>query len=107
MKNVLPTLLFILSMFFAGQTCTASQNEPAIVSPSPATAVAATGNLIFHGTVERHEQGTALNTSKGVFPLLGGDFDMIIGREVKIIGKVITEGNIEKIAVARVQIAKP
>ncbi len=61
--------------------------------------------LIFHGTVQLKEdgEGTVLLTERAVYPLLGGDFAMIIGEEVNIIGKMIREDNIEKIAVARVQ----
>ncbi|MFH0780389.1 MAG: hypothetical protein V2B20_00310 [Pseudomonadota bacterium] len=61
--------------------------------------------LIFRGTVQKTEDGdgTALYTEQAVYPLLGGDFAMIIGEEVNIIGKMVREGNIEKIIVARVQ----
>lgn len=65
-----------------------------------------TKNLIFHGTVEKIKEGTALNTDKGLYPLLGGDFDMIIGKQVNIIGKMINEGGTEKIAVSRIQFDK-
>ncbi len=65
-----------------------------------------TKNLVFHGTVEKIDEGTALNTDRGVYPLLGGDFDMIVGKEVNIIGKMVKEGNTEKIAVSRVQFDK-
>lgn len=61
--------------------------------------------LIFRGTIRTtHDgDGTALYTEQAVYPLLGGDFAMIIGEEVNIIGKIIREDDIEKIVVARVQ----
>lgn len=61
--------------------------------------------LIFRGTVQQTEDGdgTALYTEQAVYPLLGGDFAMIIGEEVNIIGKMVREENIDKIVVARVQ----
>ena len=56
-------------------------------------------------TVQQTEDGdgTVLRTEKAVYPLLGGDFAMIIGEEVNVIGKMVRENNIGKIIVARVQ----
>lgn len=64
-----------------------------------------TETLIFRGTIQPTEDGdgTALYTEQAVYPLLGGDFAMIIGEEVNIIGKMVREDNVEKIVVARVQ----
>ncbi len=61
--------------------------------------------LIFRGTIlgTYDGEGTALYTEQAVYPLIGGDFAMIIGEEVNIIGKVVKEDDIEKIVVARVQ----
>jgi len=81
-------------------------------TPTPNDSTAAiestqlTKNLIFHGTVEKIDEGTALNTEKGLYPLLGGDFDMIVGKEVNIIGKMIDDKGTEKIAVSRIQFDK-
>ncbi|MBU1568345.1 MAG: hypothetical protein KJ630_22310 [Proteobacteria bacterium] len=76
-------------------------------SPAPAIIYSPknTEILVFHGTVQPTENGngTVLRTEKAVYPLLGGDFAMIIGEKVNIIGKMVREDNIEKIEVARVQ----
>ena len=59
--------------------------------------------LIFRGTITQLDEGTALVTDRAVYPLIGGDFEMIIGNEVNIIGKMIRVGDVEKILVARIQ----
>ena len=62
--------------------------------------------LVFKGVVKRHNEGTALFTKNGVYPLKGGDFSMIIGEKVNIIGELINDGKTDSIAVARVQYLK-
>jgi hypothetical protein len=60
--------------------------------------------LIFQGVVEKAgNNGTALRTATTVYPLLGGDFAMIVGEHVKVIGSVVREEEKAKIVVARVQ----
>lgn len=60
--------------------------------------------LIFQGVVEKAgNNGTALRTATTVYPLLGGDFAMIIGEHVKVIGSAVREEEKAKIVVARVQ----
>lgn len=59
--------------------------------------------LIFRGIIKYHDMGTALATDRAVYPLIGGDFAMIVGKEVNIIGKMVKENDVEKIVVARVQ----
>jgi len=60
-------------------------------------------NLVFKGVVKKLDTGTALYTEKAVYPLMGGDFDMIVGKNVHIIGRIVKDGKVEKISVARVQ----
>jgi hypothetical protein len=64
-----------------------------------------TETLIFRGIVQKtnNGDGTVLQTEKAAYPLLGGDFAMIVGEAVNIIGKMVREDNVEKIVVARVQ----
>lgn len=60
--------------------------------------------LIFQGIIEKAgNNGTALRTATTVYPLLGGDFAMIVGERVKVIGSVVREEEGAKIVVARVQ----
>lgn len=73
--------------------------------PSPALIYSPknTDILVFQGTIEKTGDGTGLRTEAALFPLLGGDFAMIVGERVKIIGKVVQEDREAKILVARVQ----
>jgi hypothetical protein len=59
--------------------------------------------LVFRGIISQFGEGTALFTDRAVYPLLGGDFAMIVGKEVNIIGQMVKEDDVEKIEVARVQ----
>lgn len=60
--------------------------------------------LIFQGIVEKTgSTGTALRTATTLYPLLGGDFAMIVGEHVKVIGTVVHEEEGAKIVVSRVQ----
>lgn len=63
-------------------------------------------NDIFKGIVKKTENGPALETDSGLFPLIGGDFEMIVGEKVNIVGKLVNEDNVQKIAVAQVQYNK-
>lgn len=59
--------------------------------------------LVFRGIITQIDEGTALFTDRAIYPLLGGDFAMIVGKEVNVIGQMVKEGDVEKIEVARVQ----
>ena len=61
------------------------------------------GTIVLRGTVKPFAQSTALFTDNAIYPLIGGDFDMIVGKEVNIIGEIVLEDDIRKIDVARVQ----
>lgn len=107
MKKILSIVVFLVCFAFAGYAF-GSYAASAVQLPSPATinSPKESKTLVFRGVVKKLDDGTALFTEKEVYPLLGGDFDMIVGKEVNIIGKVIKEGNVEKIIVARVQFKK-
>lgn len=63
--------------------------------------------LVFTGVIKKLDNGTALFTKKEVYPLIGGNFDTIVGKEVNIIGRVVKERNVDKIIVAQVQFEQP
>ncbi len=99
-------LLFILT-FAANSFATPSAENGTLVD-NPATPVelgADVNNLVFTGVVKKIPDGTALVTNTATYLLTGGNFETIVGKEVNIIGKVIKVGPIEKIQVARAQIA--
>ncbi len=60
----------------------------------------------FNGVIKKLDNGTALYTEKEIYPLLGGNFETIVGKKVRVVGKVVTENDVKKISVARVQFAK-
>ncbi|OGR17781.1 MAG: hypothetical protein A2X81_19030 [Desulfobacterales bacterium GWB2_56_26] len=59
--------------------------------------------VVLRGTVKPFAETTALFTDTAIYPLIGGDFDMIVGKEVNIIGEMVLEDDVRKIEVARVQ----
>lgn len=59
--------------------------------------------IVLRGTVKPFNQSTALFTENAIYPLIGGDFDMIVGKEVNIIGEMVLEDDVRKIEVSRVQ----
>ncbi len=106
MNKALPAIIFALCLVIPYKAFALTIPETS-KPPVPALIYAPknTEILVFHGTVQQTEDGdgTVLRTEKAVYPLLGGDFAMIIGEEVNVIGKMVREDNIEKIIVARVQ----
>ena len=101
----------ILAIAIVAGIIIACTNSLAVSTPpttSPKDSVATLrGNqidsLVFKGVVKKLDTGTALYTEKAVYPLMGGDFDMIVGKNVHIIGRIVKDGKVEKISVARVQ----
>jgi hypothetical protein len=107
MKKVLSTIVFVVCLSAASYAFGISA-PTATTSPTPSIidSPQAVDTLVFTGVVKKLDQGTALFTEKEVYPLLGGNFAMVVGKEVNIIGKLIKEGNVEKIIVSRVQFEK-
>lgn len=62
--------------------------------------------MVYTGVVKKHEDGTALITKDKTYPLEGGDFAMIVGKEVDIVGKIVKEGDVEKLVVSKLQVLK-
>lgn len=107
MKNLTAALLFLtcitLSTPSFGLSAAADIKPP---QPAAIDSAQAIDNLAFTGVVKKLDEGTALFTEKEIYPLIGGDFEMIVGKEVTIIGKVVKEGDADKLSVARVQFEK-
>jgi hypothetical protein len=107
MKQLLSTIIVTVSLSIASYAFG--------TTPVPTdTAKQATANLVqettkaseFKGIIKKLDTGTALFTENEIYPLVGGDFETIVGKEVLIIGKLVTENDIKKISVARVQFEK-
>ena len=108
MKKVLGgvVLLFFLATATISMAMPASQYKPiAAIAATPVALGADVNNLVFTGTVTELPGGTALVTSNATYRLLGGNFQGIVGKEVNIIGRVIEDGAVKKIKVARAQLA--
>lgn len=102
-------IIHVVLVLLLGCTLSAHGNTPFKQVPeSPATPVPLgddVNNLVFTGTVKRIPDGTALVTNTATYLLIGGNFEGIVGKEVNVIGKIIKEGSIETIKVARAQLA--
>jgi hypothetical protein len=107
MKKTLSIVIFAFCLVISGHDSAVS--APAkIKSPAPTDVDSsqATDNKVFRGIVKKLDKGTALFTDKEIYPLVGGDFETIVGKEVNIIGKIVKEGDVEKLRVTLVQFDK-
>ena len=107
MKNLVKPITIVACLAISGISFAVSNpTDSSQVDPAKIEAAAKKDTQVFHGIVKRLDDGMALYTEKEVYPLIGGEFDMINGKEVNIIGKVVEEGAIKKLAVNRIQLNK-
>ncbi len=109
MNKILTVVVLVLTLGLTanGFAISTTATENSITKPAtPVELGTDVNNLVFTGTVKKIPNGTALITKKATYLLTGGNFDSIVGKEVNIIGKVVKEGFIEKIQVARAQLAQ-
>jgi len=107
MKNLVKPITIVACLLISGYAYGVSNStDNSTVDPAQIQAAGKKETQIFHGIVKQLDDGMALYTEKEVYPLIGGEFDMIKGKEVNIIGKVVEEGNIKKLAVNRIQLSK-
>lgn len=107
--KMIAALLFAFTLGLATNGFTlsnAANNVDMDMSATPVQLATDINNLVFTGTVKRIPNGTALVTRNGTYLLSGGNFDSVIDKEVNVIGKVVKEGSIEKLEVARAQLAQ-
>lgn len=106
MKKTLSITIF--TIYLTISTHTFALSNPAKSNPAPIAVDAAqvAENMLFQGIIKQLDEGTALFTEKQVYPLIGGSFETIVGKEVNIIGKIVKDGDVEKISVTRVQFVK-
>lgn len=108
-KKIWTVAVLILALGFATNglaVSNAADNNNVIKAATPVELGTDVNNLVFTGTVKKIPNGTALITKNATYLLSGGNFDSIVGKEVNIIGKVVKVGSIEKIEVARAQLAQ-
>lgn len=106
MKRTVSIAVFATCLAISGYALATSTSQEKNGISTTIESSQMTENSVFRGIIKKLDKGTALFTEKEVYPLIGGDFETIIGKEVNIVGKIMKEGDIEKIAVARVQFAK-
>ncbi len=108
LKRLSAFAVFFLVLVFtlATNTMAISSAKPSPQSPIiPVQLGTDVNNLVFTGTVKKIPTGTALVTPNATYHLAGGNFEGIVGKVVNIIGTVVKEGTVEKIQVARAQLA--
>ncbi|BHH82603.1 hypothetical protein [Desulforhopalus sp. 52FAK] len=107
MKNLVKPITIVACLLISGYAYGVSNStNKNNIDPAQIEAPAKQETQMFHGIVKRLDDGMALYTENEVYPLIGGEFDMIRGKEVNIIGKVVDEGDIKKLAVNRIQLSK-
>ncbi|MCP4342342.1 MAG: hypothetical protein GY799_26565 [Desulfobulbaceae bacterium] len=106
MKKTLSITLFATCLVISTHAFGASSPAKSNPAPTAVDASQAAENMVFQGIIKQLDVGTALFTEKQVYPLIGGNFETIVGKEVNIIGKIVKDGDVEKISVARIQFAK-
>jgi hypothetical protein len=107
MKKLVKPLTIVTCLAMCGLSFAVSNStEPTQGDPAQIVATAKKETQVFHGIVKKLDDGMALYTEKEVYPLIGGEFDIINGKEVNITGKIVEEGNIKKLAVNRIQLNK-
>ncbi len=107
MKKLIKPITIVACLLMSG-LCFAVSNSTETTPGDPAkiVAIAKEDTQVFHGIVKKLDDGMALYTEKEIYPLIGGEFDIINGKEVNIIGKIVEEGSIKKLAVNRIQLNK-
>lgn len=106
LKNFFALAVFFLALIFGANAMAISAAKQSPEPPVlPVELGADVNNLVFTGTVRKIPNGTALVTNNATYHLAGGNFDGIVGKVVNIIGTVVKEGSVEKIQVARAQLA--
>lgn len=107
MKNLLKPMTIVACLAISGYAFAVSNsNDTTQTDPTKLAATAKQESQSFHGIVKQVDEGMALYTENGIYPLIGGEFDMIKDKEVSIIGKLVEEGDVKKLAVNRIQLAK-
>jgi hypothetical protein len=100
MKKIIAVCLFASCVAFNSSGFAATDEKPMtdVMQNAEAEQIM---DSVYTGIVEKHKDGTVLVTPEKVYPLVGGDFTMIIGKEVNVLGKVVKEDDVEKLIVSK------
>lgn len=98
MKNIIITCVVSICLGLSASVFAA------VTPTKPAKPGAEQVQVLYKGIIKKHEHGTALITADKTYPLVGGNFAKMIGKEVSIVGKVAKEGEVEKLVVAKLEL---
>lgn len=96
-------ICLVITVYDIGLSTQAKIESP---DPTEINSSQATGNKIFRGIVKNLDGGTAVFTDTETYPLIGGDFETLVGKNVNIIGRIVKEGNLKKLRVTLIQFDK-
>lgn len=106
MKKSLSICLLVGSLAIGTSSFATAPAAPAAPADQAKAAVEQVEESVFQGVVQKHEDGAALVIGDKTYPLTGGDFGMIVGKEVSVTGKLVKEGDVEKLAVSKLDLDK-
>lgn len=98
MKRTILTIIPLIFLTFSSYSLSYSSSDTPVTKEQK--------TVIFQGIVKKLDGGTALFTKETIYPLTGGDFQTIVGKEVFIVGTIVTVGDLKKIQVKRIQFDK-
>lgn len=106
MKKIVKITVVALCIGFGSSAFASSPATPEAAAKQGQEMTEQVKEMVYKGIVKKHEDGTALITKDKTYPLEGGDFAMIIGKEVNVVGKVVKDGDVEKLVVTKLQMDK-
>jgi hypothetical protein len=101
MKKIIAVCLFASCVAFNSSAFAATDAQKPMTDVMQNAEAEQIMDSVYTGIVEKHKDGTVLVTPEKVYPLVGGDFTMIIGKEVNVLGKVVKEDDVEKLIVSK------
>jgi hypothetical protein len=106
MKKFIFVSLLVGSLALCSASFAATPPAKAVAEEGAAKVAEQVEELMYKGVVAEHADGTALVTEDKTYPLVGGDFAMVIGKEVNVFGQVVKEGDVEKLVVTKLLVDK-
>lgn len=106
MKTLITAIIIAGCVAVSSYAFGITQKTTEATQTPPITSLQVAKTSEFNGVIKKLDNGTALFTETEIYPLLGGNFETIIGKKVLVVGKIVNENNVKKISVARVQFAK-
>lgn len=106
MKKIISIAIVVSMMAFSSSLYASSPAPKETVEKTVETAAQQAKKMMYKGVVKQTESGMELVTPDSSYLLDGGDFTGLSGKKVIVVGKLIKEGDIEKLMVDNLQIDK-